>query len=532
MVQKPDRDLVLNTDELEFIANVNSLFRSSMAKLMAGGNDRDIDKECKYPDLDSVDRFQYREMYDKFSIAGRVVNVMPQETWGLNPEIYEHESEETETEFEKRWKEVSFMLDGESWYKEDMSSPIWEYLRRVDELSGIGHFGGLLIGVGIPGDDDMTKPLPGFDGVPRKSNKLVDLLYLQAFDESLIEISSFEDRPNNRRYGQAKTYNLTLHDPKLPVQGIGNNTNTVHNVHWSRVIHIADNCMSSNIIGVPRQKNVYFHLLDLRKVYGGSAEMYWQGAFPGISFETHPQLGNTVRVDAAAMKEQVASYFNGLQRYLAMTGATAKTLSPQVVDPSKQIDVTLDAICIKLGIPKRIFMGSERGELASSQDKSTWDDRMKDRRKTYINPRIIRPFIDRLIKIGVLPEPKEYHVSWDDDAELTQLEKGQLAATQMGAISAYIQAGADILISPKTFLVRFLDIPKEEAEEIINDADDYQDTKPEEPEGPVPHQGANTPNGPPSPPGKPPASPLGPQKPPAAVANKEAGQSDFPFNQR
>ena len=38
------------------------------------------------------------------------------------------------------------------------------------------------------------------------------------------------------------------------------------------------------------------------------------------------------------------------------------------------IEVHLQAICIKIPCPKRVFMGSERGELASAQDDSQWND--------------------------------------------------------------------------------------------------------------------------------------------------------------
>jgi hypothetical protein len=133
--------------------------------------------------------------------------------------------------------------------------------------------------------------------------------------------------------------------------------------------------------------------------------MYWRGAFPGISLETHPQLGGDVKFPAG-IRQTMSNYMDGLQRYLALTGVSAKTLAPQVVDPTPQIEVQIQAICIKMGIPKRIFEGSERGELASSQDSSAWNGRIRARQDNYLTPRLIVPFIDRLIAVGVLPEPK------------------------------------------------------------------------------------------------------------------------------
>jgi hypothetical protein len=478
----------LNESELLLVANIldyqRTLFQRGRSNLDPL---RNIDEECHYPDVNGLRPNDYRDLYDKFGVAQRVVNLLPDETWGINPEIYESEKESEETEFEQAWKRINQQLEEESLFVDEESSPIWECLKRADQLSGIGRFGAILLGVGIPDDDDLALPLPGFEDDKTSTfrgtynaAKPIDLLYLRAFDESLVDVAVYEDNRKRRRYGQPKEYNITLSDPMISHEGIGHDSGREARVHWSRVIHIADNLSSSEIYGTPRQQAVFHHLLDLRKLYGGSAEMYWQGAFPGLSFETHPQLGNTIKMDADAMRTQVQQYFNGLQRYLAMTGASAKTLSPQVVDPTNQIERSLDAICIKIGCPKRIFIGSERGELASSQDSDTWAQRLQNRRLTYVNPRIIKRFIDRLIRIGVLPKPKEYHIKWGAKKEPTAVEQASLAAQRMQAVSAYIQSGADVLIPPVTFLVKELGYDREEAEATLEEASQIEEEKAQE----------------------------------------------------
>src|SRR3990167_332155 len=133
--------------------------------------------------------------------------------------------------------------------------------------------------------------------------------------------------------------------------------------------------------------------------------MYWRGALNGLSFETHPQLGGDVETDDDAFKDMLENYRNGLQRDIKTVGYTVKSLAPTVSDPTPFIDGQITAICIKLGMPQRIFMGSERGELASTQDDSSWNDRLKHRQEMYVTPCIIIPFIDRMIATGVLPKP-------------------------------------------------------------------------------------------------------------------------------
>jgi hypothetical protein len=95
--------------------------------------------------------------------------------------------------------------------------------------------------------------------------------------------------------------------------------------------------------------------------------MFWRGAFPGYAIKTQPQLGADVDLNRKELETEITNYSNSLQRFLILMGMDVTALAPQVSDPASQIDTQITAICIQLGIPKRIFMGSERGELASSQ---------------------------------------------------------------------------------------------------------------------------------------------------------------------
>ncbi len=200
--------------------------------------------------------------------------------------------------------------------------------------------------------------------------------------------------------------------------------------------------------------------------------MYWRGAFPGFAFETQSELGENeiLEIDKVGLREQMLNYNEGLQRYLLGLGLNIKTLSPQVVDPSPQIEVQLDAICIEKGIPKRIFMGSERGELSSSQDEKTWNKRLAYRQKTYITPRIICPFVDRLILVGALPEPKNgYYVEWPDLNALDEDEKSNILLKRTQSMASFVQSDiANTLMSALDFLVKELDYSLEEAKEILD----------------------------------------------------------------
>ncbi len=440
---------------------------------------RSIDDEAGYPKTHELDIEEYQQLYDRESVAARVVEVLPKEAWNIQPSVFETEDIDQDTEFEIAWHNLGHSLSPVSWLSGENDNPIWEILERVDILSGIGSYGVLLLG--LNDGQDMLEPAENksFSSVSEESelgeNNNSRLLFVRAFGESLVKISKFVDDPSNPRFGQPETYGITFSDPREDQRsGSTSKPSGTREVHWSRVIHIADNLSSSEVFGIPRMRPVYNRLYDLKKLYGGSAEMYWKGAFQGLSFESHPQLGGDITLtssDRQKMKDEFEQYQNGLQRAMFTTGMEVKSLAPQVVDPTPQIDTQLEAICIKIGIPKRIFTGSERGELASSQDIVTWNSRVAGRQNHYLTPRVIAPFIDRCIGLGILPEPKEgYNVVWPDLGASTELEQSMIALQKTDAMGKYIQGGVESLIQPLDYLTRILGMTEDEATEVVDAA--------------------------------------------------------------
>lgn len=429
---------------------------------------RDLNAECGYPTL--VDVREYQGLYERNGIAARVVQVLPKETWQVQPTVYEDEDPNIKTDFEKDWDSLGQTLRDTStgqpsYYKTECGSVVWDYLKRLDVISGIGRYGVLFLGL----DDSLPLDQPA---VPRAGQRL---LFLRTFHENLSQISKYEEDSLSPRYGQPNEYRLSVVDPRgntgISPSGAQSNFGQTLKVHHTRVIHVCDNVLSSEIFGVPRMQQPLNRLLDVDKLYGGSAEMYWRGAFPGLSFETHPQLGADPDLgDLGPTKRMVEDYMNGLQRYLAMIGFSAKSLAPQVVDPTPQLMVQIQAICILLGIPMRVFMGSERGELASSQDDAAWNDRLRERQKYYVTPRVIVPFVDRLIWLQCLRAPKAFNVWWPDLTSQTGQEKSQIAFQKTQALVQYVKGEGWRIVPPVDFLVRILGFEEQEALTIIDNA--------------------------------------------------------------
>lgn len=502
------RDPIAQVKEQELINNITSLRVDLFRKLFDPR--RDIYDECGYP-RGYVQPEMFKELYERDGIAARIVEIMPTECWQCQPTIYEDADTKNKTEFEEAWYNLGKSLLGEqSWFADEESSPIWEYLLRVDILSGIGQYGILFLALDdgkelkqpaevIKEENSIAIDTPSKENPKPKpkepttnddgSLKVYSLTYnaeapkrkinyIRAFPETQARISQYEANITSPRYGLPVMYSITFNDQSnfpsggvvgsgLAVDGkagVGYTTQTIE-VHWTRIIHIVDNyhqSTSSEVAGAPRMRPVLNNILALHKIYGASAEGYYKSGIPTIAIETHPSLGGDVEVDKTSTRNEVENMQNSLQKYLVLIGMSAKTLPPQLVDPTNFANTHIEAICIKGGYPVRIFKGSERGELASSQDDGTHNDRLRSRRTYHVTPRIIVPLVNRLIALKILPVPKQFSVWWPDLETQTPTDKAAVAQAMTQAITTYIEGQGEQLIAPIDFFTQLLGFREQE----------------------------------------------------------------------
>lgn len=470
-----------------FIKNALSTIsrREMFAKLF--GICRDVDSECGHPL--AIQQQDYDLLWARGDMANRVVCLYPEESWSEPPEVYETEDEE-KTAFEMALDEMLKEI------------PLWTYLQRADILSGVGRYGILLLGFDdglelsqpVAGVDEKDSPLPPPAKRPVKnalSNEEEEteppvpttelekpkrkLLYVRPLEERIVKITALEADVRNPRFGLPKTYQLTFMDTdeNAPIGSDGKIPNGTLTVHWSRVIHLADNRTNNEVYGTPRMKKVFNRLLDLKKIVGGSGEMFWKGGFPGISLESNVGAEEDIEFDAEGAKKQLRDYMEGLQRYIATVGMQAKSLTVQVADPLPHLNAQIQLIAAAMAVPVRVLMGSERGELASSQDMVTWNKRLNKRRVDYINPFMLKPLLDRLIKVGVLPQPgaEGYIIDWVDLNTPSPTDKANTAQKISDAMAKYVQSGSDVLMPPFHFLTLVVGLDKGEAESVIEAAE-------------------------------------------------------------
>lgn len=357
----------------------------------------------------------YRSRYRRNAVAARIVEAMPKATWRGGAEVIENE-DPNQTDFEKAFDALERRLN------------VWSIFHRCDILAGLGRYAVLLLGT--PGD--LQEPLTSLDAA--------NLQYLTPFSEEDAPIDKFDNDINSPRFGLPIFYSVR----RIAPNAFRYNTpeSKGRRVHYTRVIHIADGLLDDHVYGIPRLEKVWNNLDDLEKVTGGGAEAFWKRADAGLVLDLDPMI-NLVRdtetgtfPELEHLKKQVDDYEHALKRVLTTRGVKVSSLGSEVADIGSSVTALMSQISAGSEIPQRILMGSEAAKLASTQDADTWDERVMDRRTEFAAPQVVRPFIDRLIKLKAIPAPKDnlYDVRWPEIKNLNEAQRAAIA-TQWAALN-------------------------------------------------------------------------------------------------
>jgi hypothetical protein len=458
----------LNDNQIMTLSSV--LGRSMLARSMAGGmqfqGKRDMYEVLGYPK--NIQWDAYLEKYRRQDIAGKVVDLPPQDTWRKPPKILDGDEDSTMDEVRSPFLQgIRFLVQ---------KRRMWHYLHRLDRLSGVGRYGVMLIGAaeGKP----LLEPLEA-----NSLRKPQDVIYLSVFSEGSATVQELVRDTANERYGLPDRYVLQLG------QGLGSTV-----AHWSRTLHVAEDLLEDDIYGMPRLERVYNRLDDLLKLVGGGAEATWKNMDRGLV--ANAKEGYDIPADEAErLEDEITEYIHGLRRFIRTQGMDITALGSEVIDPKGAFETIIALISAATDIPQRILLGSERGELASSQDQATWAGVIASRQTQHAEPVILRPFIDRLIWAGALPAPTngEYSVEWETLFELTELEKSQVAERYANAVSKIAPPGApELVVLPSEFRERYMALPPMEMDErqALDEEDDTEEDETAEGEEPDGTEGA------------------------------------------
>lgn len=424
-------------------ANVRSVLSQRLSLAGRHGSQfsgaRDLYATLGYP-KDDPDFLDYMARYTRQDVAGTIVDFPAEETWRDVPEVKDGQEKDAgiDTPFEAEWRTLAKRIN------------LWRNFEKADKLAGVGQYAILLFGVA--GDSDLSTPL-------ERVASADSILYVRPYSEDNAEIDSIEDDAGNRRFGLPKTYRVSMGTGGQKLQRI---------VHASRVLHIAENALENDIYGRPRLQRVFNRLMDLEKVVGGSSEATWLLIRKGFALDLAPDAEMS-ESDTADLEEQLDEYTHGIRRFLKTRGLTPHDLGSDVVDPTGIVDVLMSLVAATTGIPKRILMGSERGELASTQDATSWAGRIARRRTVFAETTFIDEVIRRFMGWGALPAPAsgEWSTVWQPLFEMSEAEKAQVAVNWADAFERVTNATGQPVIGVEEFREMFTLLPAEGAPDVV-----------------------------------------------------------------
>jgi hypothetical protein len=381
------------------VLNQRFSWASMLGKLFGGT--RDLYKTFGY-----THTILYRAAWARYrrqDIASRIIDAPVNALWSSPPTVSSGDAT-----WDAAWNDLV------------INRGLWGAIARADKMAGLGDYSILLLGF----ENTSKLDLPAGSVPGRK------VLYFQPYDYGATLINKIVSDPGNSRYMQPELYHVQpIFDQVRPTAGINVQP---FNVHYSRVLHIAENILNDTIFGNPRIERVWNLLDDLLKVCGGTAETFWLTANRGMQIDVDKEMELTPE-DEKNLTEEVQDYIDNIQRVIRTRGVKVNNLGSTSPSPQQVFNMIISLMSGATGIPQRILLGSEMGQLASSQDRNNWAERIIERRKNFGEPMVLWPLIRNLTEAGVLPSKAGLNItiSWPDAFQLTPLEIAQ-ASTQTG----------------------------------------------------------------------------------------------------
>lgn len=403
------------------------------------GTDRNLYQALGYPTL--LEEITFENCLARFrrqDLARGIIERPVKVTWRGKFDILESKDDK-DTALEKEWKAMVKRLKLKSVFN------------RSDILTGLGKYSVLVLGLSdVKADIDFKEPV-------RKGLGL-KLLYVKPVGECNAQIKTWENDPGSSRFGLPRTYDIALLEPE------GTRAKTIE-VHHSRIMHILDNELESEVEGRPRLEVIWNRLMDLEKVVGGAAEMFWRGARGGYHGKIDKGFERTKEMDDD-LEGQLDEYEHNLRRFLITEGIDVESLQQQLSDPKNHVDVIIQMISVVTQIPKRILTGSERGELSSSQDHDEYTGYIQQRREEFAENKILRPFIERLIEYRVLPAAttEEWSIDWSDLFAKGEKELAEIGKIRASALKEYAANPNDLPF--RAFLQYMLGLKEEQINQV------------------------------------------------------------------
>ncbi len=388
--------------------------RTRMAAAMSGGYDfadtlHNIYLDFGYPW--QVEFFNFWNMYRRFGIAGRVVELYPDQTWLDDPVIEAND---------RFMRELEILVEERG---------LWRRLKGLDTRQRVGRYAGLFMRV-----RDGKKPEEPLDGKLNGPAALVDMMPLY---ESQLDVVETQDNVMADDYGKPTMYQF-----KGGTTGSRNpEARNTFNIHPSRVVIASEGSDNGNIYGVSALEKPYNSLMDMRKIIGGGAEGFYKNAAQSIVFDLKD--GASAKSNKAILDAFNENYDefaqNRARRAMWTPGMEAKTLDSTLIQPKEFFNVALYDVSAASKIPASLLIGNQTGRLAGDQDTKGFLAEVQARRNDF-GTDVVRAALDWLATHGILPS-ESYEIEWPDALAPSATEKLANAKTMADVNETAFKSG-------------------------------------------------------------------------------------------
>lgn len=460
----------LDTVTREMAALVNqqvSTMRRSMGTLLGLSHDgkRDIYDIYGYPkSLGGTGGFEEMYRYSRREgIANRLTWGVAKTCWRDGFDVYDSSKD----------KAKQILIDELNALKK---AGLNKKIEAADILNRIGRMAVLF--VGVPDGLEPDQPIGTVSGNP---DAILDKLYFVPYAYDGIEIDGQINNLSDPRYGLPEFYNLSRlgrgdTDKDTKVKSI--------KAHWSRIIHLNENALDSDIEGMGALEPIFNRILDLDKACGGSAEAYFRNAKGKIAFEIDPKFAASALNSTTgknALQEGAEKFTNEYQDWIATSGGKVKGIDTPHDSPLDTVKVNLWTISGYSGYPLRILTGEGAGQLAGSEDQLAVNQITRDRQRGPCTGWLDR-FFEILQAAGMLKNlPEGYEIRFPVQEAATELQKAEngskKADTVLKLVQARTQPGGDGLDLKDAFAVCGLEdikVDEPEIDDLENPDDDLE----------------------------------------------------------
>lgn len=337
-------------------------------------------------------------------IASRVVSYWPTVTWGDGFYVIENDDKDL-TPFEQAIRDI---IDTHS---------VVDTFTSLDIEAGTGHYACLFLGINSGGALDFSKEIP--------KNINNQITWIKPLHQLQAEVTDIVTDPSSPDWGKPFMYKVY---PYKLVNRFGKTiTDSTKSfpVHHSWIIHYSPNAIGSTLYGQPDLAKVWDILDDLELISGSYAQIF---------FKTARSLFISSLKDGVAWDDELVAKFRAevdqatkeFNSHMITDGFETDVLNPSNKSIQAEIGSYMTLLSVVLSVSRRILEGTEEGKLAGEQDRQNTGD-VARRRRSRQGEKLVRAFVDRLIKYQVIEAPvdkeNKYRVEFNEQEEMTLKEK-------------------------------------------------------------------------------------------------------------